>query len=139
MELRSNEIFSSLGHEWVNIVNIRLWLSLSDSICPKTQPWPIYFFQRYNQMFLTNVTFTGKNEPHLNILFDQMALECTEIVSVWCFYTAYLNQYRVAHLTARFSWSCMDITILRFLQDRAATEERACENFYVLFNCIIWT
>ena len=43
--LRSNEIVSSLGHDRVNIVNIRLWLSLIDSISQKTQPWPIYFFQ----------------------------------------------------------------------------------------------
>ena len=45
MDLRSNDIVSSLGHDWVNIVNIRLWLSLIDSISQKTQPWPIYFFQ----------------------------------------------------------------------------------------------
>ena len=45
MDLRAIEIVSSLGHDWVNIVNIRLWLSLIDSICPKTQLWPIYFFQ----------------------------------------------------------------------------------------------
>ena len=40
-----NKIVSRLGHDWVNIVNIRLWLSLIDAISPKTQPWPIYFFQ----------------------------------------------------------------------------------------------
>ena len=45
MDLRSNEIVSSLGHDWVNIVNIRLWLSLIDSICTMTQLWPINFFQ----------------------------------------------------------------------------------------------
>ena len=45
MDLRSNEIVPSLGHDWVNIVNIRLRLSLIYLICRKTQPWPIYFFQ----------------------------------------------------------------------------------------------
>ena len=45
MDIRSNEIAPSLGHDWVNIVNIRLWLSLIDSISQKTQPWPINFFQ----------------------------------------------------------------------------------------------
>ena len=45
MDLRSNEIVLDFGHDWVNIVNIRLWPSLIDSISPKTQEWPIYFFQ----------------------------------------------------------------------------------------------
>ena len=45
MDLRLNEIILSLGHDWVNIVNISLWLSLIDSISPKSQPWPFYFFQ----------------------------------------------------------------------------------------------
>ena len=44
MDLRSNEV-SSLGHDWINIVNIRLLLSLIDSISQKPQPWPIHFFQ----------------------------------------------------------------------------------------------
>ena len=44
MDLRSNEIVPSLGHDWVNIVSIRLWLSLIDSICVKTQQWPFKFF-----------------------------------------------------------------------------------------------
>ena len=45
MDLRSNEIVLGFGHDWVNIVNTRLWLSLIDSISLKTQKGPIYFFQ----------------------------------------------------------------------------------------------
>ena len=45
MNLRSNEIVLGFGHDWVNIVDIRLWLNLIDTISPRTQPWPIYFFQ----------------------------------------------------------------------------------------------
>ena len=33
MDLRSNEIVLEFGHDWVNIVNIRLWLRLIYSIC----------------------------------------------------------------------------------------------------------
>ena len=44
-DLRSNEIVLAFHHDRVNIVNIRLWLILIDTISPKTRPWPIYFFQ----------------------------------------------------------------------------------------------
>ena len=43
MDLRSNEIVLDFGHDWVNIVNIRLWLRLIYSICHDSTV--TYFFQ----------------------------------------------------------------------------------------------
>ena len=64
MDLRLNEIVPSLGHDWVNIVNVRLWLSQIDSICPKTQPWPINFFQWIMQMMSQPTAVAAYNVRH---------------------------------------------------------------------------